>query len=139
MPTRQQKMSSLQQLENDLYALEDPAKAQFLKGFFKCGPGEYAAGDVMLGITVPAQRKVAKKYSDLSLAQVKKLLASKVHEFRFVALVILTAQYRRSDDAGKKRIANFYLQHLRYVNNWDLVDTSAPQIIGDYFFNHDRR
>ena len=131
-------MSSLDDLKNDMFALENPAKAHFLKGFFKSGPGEYAEGDVMLGINVPAQRKIAKKYSTLPLAQVKRLLASREHEFRFVALVVLTAQYRKANAQEKKTIVRFYLAHLRYINNWDLVDTSAPQILGDYFFNHDK-
>jgi 3-methyladenine DNA glycosylase AlkD len=129
---------SLQQLKSELYALENPAKAHFLQGFFKCGPGEYAEGDVMLGITVPVQRKVAKKYSGLPLAEIKQLLKSREHEFRFVALVILTLKYQKADEAGKRSIAKFYLDHLRYVNNWDLVDTSAPQILGDYLFHYDK-
>jgi 3-methyladenine DNA glycosylase AlkD len=136
---KSQKTPSLQQLKSDLYALENPARAHFQQGFFKCGKGEYAEGDVMLGIPVPVQRKVGKKYSGLALAEVKRLLSSREHEFRFVALVILAAQYAKSDAAGKKYIAKFYLNNVRYINNWDLVDTSAPQIIGDYFFNHDQR
>lgn len=139
MANRAASSTLLKHLQTELYALEDPARAKFLQGFFKCGPGEYAEGDVMLGISVPAQRKIAKKHAALPLAQVKKLLPSKLHEFRFVALVILTMQYRKADTARKKQIAKFYLDHLRFVNNWDLVDTSAPQIIGDYFFNYDRR
>jgi len=130
---------SLQLLKSELYALENPARAHFQQGFFKCGPGEYAEGDVMLGIPVPAQRKVAKKYEALSLVDVKRLLVAKEHEMRFVALVILVALYGRADAAGKKKIAKFYLDNLRYINNWDLVDTSAPQIVGDYFFNYDKR
>src|SRR3954470_5389638 len=99
MPPRpkSQKAMSLRRLKSELFAMENPARAHFQKGFFKCGPGEYAEGDVMLGIPVPAQRKVAKKYQALSLADVKKLLASREHEFRFVALVILTGQYRKAD------------------------------------------
>ncbi len=139
MGTKPQKTFSLQQLKTELYALENPARAHFQQGFFKCGPGEYAEGDVMLGIPVPAQRKVAKKYAGLSLEDVRKLLAAPEHEMRFVGLVILTALYGRADAAGKKKIANFYLDNLQYVNNWDLVDTSAPQIVGDFFFNFDRR
>ena len=129
---------SLRDLETELYALENPARAKFQQGFFKCGPGEYAEGDLMLGIPVPVQRKIAKKYAKLPLAQVKKLLVQKPHEFRFVALVILATQYQKADHAGKKDIAKFYVDHLRYINNWDLVDTSAPQIIGDYYFNFDK-
>lgn len=93
----------------------------------------------MLGIPVPAQRKVAKKHKALPLTEIKKLLAAKEHEFRFVGLVILVSQYQKADSTGKKKIAKFYLGNLQYVNNWDLVDTSAPQIIGDHFFNHDKR
>src|SRR5437763_4501036 len=112
---KSQKTPPLQHLKSELYALENPARAHFQQGFFKCGKGEYAEGDVMLGIPVPVQRKVAKKYSGLALADVKRLLASPQHEFRFVALVILTAQYGKSDAAGKKAIAKFYLDNVRYI------------------------
>ena len=137
--TKPQEVMSLRRLKSELFAMEDPPRAHFQQGFFKCGPGEYAEGDSMLGIPVPVQRKVAKRYQALPLADVKRLLASREHEFRFVALVILTAQYRQADAAERKEIVEFYLGHVRYINNWDLVDTSAPQIIGDYFFDHDQR
>src|SRR3954469_24251514 len=100
--SKPQEALSLRRLKNEMFALEDPARAHFQQGFFKCGPGEYAEGDVMLGIPVPAQRKVARKYRALTLADVKKLLASREHELRFVALAILTAQYRKADAVGKK-------------------------------------
>src|SRR3954463_6268872 len=105
MPPRpkSQKAMSLRRLKSELFAMENPARARFQQGFFKCGPGEYAEGDVMLGINVPTQRKVASKYSDLPLSDLKKLLSSREHEFKFVALVILATKYRKADTAAKKK------------------------------------
>ena len=100
--------------------------------FFKMGEGEYGAGDEFIGVTVPEQRKVARQFATLPLAEVKKLLKSKKHEHRFTALLILVERYKGGDEVEKKAVVDFYLTHLDRVNNWDLVDTSAYQILGDY-------
>ena len=122
----------------DLDALRDPEKARVLSRFFKTGTGEYGEGDIFLGIPVPLQRKIARKYPGLSLDDTHRLLSSKIHEHRLVALLILIFKYRRSDGQGKSEIFNFYLQNTSGINNWDLVDLSAQHIIGDYLLTRDR-
>ena len=111
-----------------------PTQARHLQRFFKTSKGEYGYGDVFLGITVPQIRKIANEYKDLTLPQIDKLMASKFHEVRFCGLVILTLQFKSSSEAiVHKKIFDFYLKQVKAerVNNWDLVDVSAP-IIGQY-------
>jgi 3-methyladenine DNA glycosylase AlkD len=122
----------------DLDKLKDPEKARVLSRFFKTGKGEYGEGDIFLGIPVPLQRKVARKYPGLSLEDAQGLLSSKIHEHRLVALLILIFKYRRSDGKGKSEIFDFYLKNTSGINNWDLVDLSAQHIIGDYLLMSDR-
>jgi 3-methyladenine DNA glycosylase AlkD len=129
---------SFEDVVKDLDKLKDPEKARGLSRFFKTGKGEYGEGDIFLGIPVPLQRKIAKKYPDLSLDNVQRLLSSKMHEHRLVALLILIFQYRRLDGKGKNEIFNFYLQNTSGINNWDLVDLSAPLIIGDYLLTRNK-
>src|SRR3990167_3121226 len=119
-------------IQVDLNKQADIKKAKVYQLFFKTGKGQYGEGDKFIGLTVPQQRAIAKKYSTLSLTSVKKLLQSKIHEYRLTALLILVDQYQKSDDSGQKIICDYYLKHARYVNNWDLVDSSADKILGDY-------
>ncbi len=128
----------LDHIKRDLSQLSDPDRAKKLSGFFKTGKGQYGEGDVFLGIPVPEQRKVAKKYIDLSLKDLQELLNSKIHEHRFTALVILISKYRKAEKLGKEEIFNFLLKNIENINNWDLVDSSAPRIVGDYLVNKDR-
>lgn len=107
--------------------------------FFKTGPGEYGEGDAFLGVAVPDQRAIAKKYRDASLKDVEKLLQNKLHECRLTALFILIHKYNKADAKEKKIIVNFYKKNLQYVNNWDLVDSSASYILGDYLLDKDRK
>ncbi len=130
---------SVAQLKKDLLAEVKPGKKAALERFFKTGKGQYGEGDVFLGVMVPEQRKVAKKYSELSLKGIKTLLYSKIHEHRLVSLFILIDKYKRSDEKGKKEIYNFYLKNTKQVNNWDLVDLSAHKIVGDYLLDKDRK
>lgn len=109
-----------------------------LSRFFKTGKGQYGEGDCFLGITVPAQRRIAEKYRGLSVSDIKKLLSSKAHEHRLVALLILIIQYRKGSPEGKKRLCDFYLDNRARINNWDLVDISSPHIPGDYLLEKDR-
>jgi len=113
-------------------------RAKASKWFFKTGPGEYGEGDEFIGITVPVMRKIAKEFKDLPLSDLKKLLNSKIHEYKFTSLVILVSQYRKGDDKKKKQIANFYIANKKWVNNWDLVDSSALYILGDYLLSKDK-
>jgi 3-methyladenine DNA glycosylase AlkD len=127
----------LDQIIRDLSKLSDPEKAKNLSRFFKTGKGQYGEGDVFWGITVPAQRKIAKRYIDLSLSDLQELLSNKIHEHRLTALLILVLKYRKADDPGKDEIFGFYLKNTENINNWDLVDLSSPKIIGDYLANKD--
>jgi len=114
-------------------------KASDLSWFFKTRKGEYGYGDVFLGVTVPQQRLIVGKYKDIPLKEVAELLQEKIHEFRFCALIILVEKYRKGDDKTKKLIVDLYLDNLKFINNWDLVDVSAPSIIGDFFFNKNKK
>lgn len=125
---------NISSLKAELKKAGDPEKAKDLSRFFKTGKGQYGEGDVFIGVRVPLNRKISRKYINLSLADIKEMLNSPVHEYRFAALEILVYKYRKGDAGGKKRIFEFYLSNLRNVNNWDLVDTSAPHIIGDYIY-----
>ncbi len=125
----------LNQIKKDLSQLGDPEKARNLSWFFKTEKGQYGEGDIFLGISVPEQRKVAKKYIDLSLDDLQELLNSKIHEHRFTALVILISKYRKAEKSTKTEIFEFYLKNAENINNWDLVDLSAPRIVGDYLLN----
>lgn len=100
--------------------------------FFKCGPGEYGEGDVFIAVTVPAQRSVARRFGDLPLAEIDRLLTSRIHEERLTALFILVHQFTRGDDRRRKQIFTLYMKRLRFINNWDLVDSSAAQIVGGW-------
>ena len=128
----------LDKIKREMSQLSDPDRAKNLSWFFKTGKGQYAEGDIFLGIIVPEQRKVAKKYVNLSLDDLQELLSSKVHEHRFTALVILISKYRKAEKSGKKEIFNFYLKNTENVNNWDLVDVSAPRIVGNYLLDRER-
>jgi len=126
----------LNQLKEDLLKLGNSEKAKILSRFFKTGKGEYGDGDVFLGIKVPEQRKVAKKYLNLSLEDIQKLLSSEVHEHRLTSLFILIDKYKKSDD--KKEIFDFYLKNTKKINNWDLVDLSAGNVLGNYLLEKDK-
>ena len=122
----------ISEIKKELRKEADKNKAKILAGYFKTGKGEYGEGDVFLGIVVPEQRKIAKKFSNLPLSEIQKLLNSKIHEHRFTALEILVMQFAKSNEKDRKNILNFYLKNKKYVINWDLVDTSAPYLLGEY-------
>lgn len=124
----------LEGLRKELRALSDPKKALVLQRFFKTGKGEYGEGDVFLGVMVPESRLVARKYAELAIHDVRKLLRSKIHEERLVALLILVRRHGRDPE----RTAKFYLNNVAWVNNWDLVDLTAPGILGAYLERRDR-
>lgn len=127
-----------QNFKKDLLKLKDPQKAKIYGRFFKTGKGEYGEGDVFLGIVVPRQREVAKKYKELNLTDLQKLLQNKTHEYRLTSLFILILKFKTTDKKLKKEIYDFYLQNIENINNWDLVDLSAPNIVGGYLFDKER-
>ena len=122
-----------------LRSLGCPQQAAILARFFKTGPGQYGEGDVFIGVKVPVIRKVAKEFKSLPLAEVECLLHSEIHEERLLALVILVGQFEKGDDATRKQIYDLYLANTQHINNWDLVDLSAPQIVGGYLEQRSRR
>lgn len=124
---------NLDQLKSNLRAYVNPDKAAFFPRFFKAGPGEYAEGDKFLGVTVPNQRALAKQYFRLlTLAETTRLLQSPWHEERLTALFILILKYQKGNQTTKNEIFDVYLENTAYVNNWDLVDSSAEYIVGPW-------
>lgn len=130
--------SMLDRLKSDMLQLANPEKAVILARFFKTGKGEYGEGDTFLGITVPEQRKIARKYSLLPLKDIRKLLSGKIHEHRLTALLILVIKYSKADEGDREDILNFYLNNIRYINNWDLADLSADKILGAHLLKRDK-
>lgn len=127
-------MSILDNVKKDLRSFQRPEKAKILMRFFKTGKGEYGEGDEFLGLMTAEARSVASKYPSLLPPEIGKLLASKIHEERVVAVMILTKQFRKADLSGKKKIYDFYFKNISGINNWDLVDCSAPLIVGGYLY-----
>lgn len=125
-------------LSTELKKLQNKEKAKILSKFFKTGKGEYGEGDLFLGIQVPKQREIVKRFWDkIDLKELAELLYSRFHEERLTALLILVKKYEKS--SNKKKIVSFYLKNLRRVNNWDLVDLSAPNILGDFLLNRNKK
>lgn len=126
-------------LQKKIRQLSDPAKAKILQGFFKTGPGQYAEGDLFLGVNVPQTRTICKQFIDLPKSELKVLLESPYHEDRLAAVLILVHHFERADSVKiKKEITNFYLKNKHSINNWDLVDQSAHKIVGAYCFETDQ-
>jgi 3-methyladenine DNA glycosylase AlkD len=126
-------------IERELAELADPEHAATLQRFFKTGPGGYGEGDVFLGVRMPALRRVARRNSDASLEACRELLAGELHEHRLAALVILRERFERGDSAERERIADLYLEGRGGVDNWDLVDASAPYLLADRVRRSPRR
>jgi len=121
-----------------LRKLANKKKAKILQRFFKSGPGEYGEGDKFWGITVPAIRQTARGYIDLPLTEVRKLLGSPMHEARLLGLLTLVLRFSKLFPAEQKKVFCFYLKMTARINNWDLVDLSAPSIAGEYLADKDR-
>jgi 3-methyladenine DNA glycosylase AlkD len=127
------------EIHKELETYSTPEKREFLPYFFKTGKGQYGEGDKFLGVVVPDIRKVAKKYKDISSGELAGLLNSEYHECRLCALLILVEVFRKTkDEAKRKEIVDFYLSHTHRINNWDLVDLSAKDIVGEYLVDKDR-
>ncbi len=133
-------LNNLDQIQKELAALASAERAEVSRRFFKTGPGQYGEGDIFIGITVPECRKIAQKYHrEISLEELAELLNSTIHEERLIALKILVTKYEKTKDLTEKTLLkDFYLDHLSSVNNWDLVDGSAPYILGNFLINQDR-
>lgn len=129
---------SLEQLKIELNLLKNPEKQKILSSFFKTGKGQYGEGDIFLGIPVPQQRKVTKKFFNISLNDLQELLNSRIHEYRLTALLILVEKYKKANNETKSSIFNFYLKNTKNIDNWDLVDLSAPKIVGEFLSDKDK-
>jgi 3-methyladenine DNA glycosylase AlkD len=121
-----------------LQELADPRHAVNLLRFFKTGPGQYGAGDAFLGLRVPQLRQLVREFRHLDLAEVVELLQSKWHEARLLALMIMVEQYKRGDERERREIYRHYLRNTARINNWDLVDSSAPHIVGAHLRDRSR-
>lgn len=128
-------MSLYNQLIAEFDQLADADKAKHLMRFFKTGKGDYGEGDLFLGITVPEQRKLVRKYKLLDDISLSKLIKSKYHEHRLTGLLILTQKYE-STKTEKTKYYRMYIDHINYVNNWDLVDTTCHKVVGHYLLNN---
>jgi 3-methyladenine DNA glycosylase AlkD len=123
-------------IQDELRALGDKKRAVLVAHYFKTGKGEYGEGDVFIGLTVPQVRAVARKYRELPLREVEKLLHNKIHEFRLTALLILCAKFEKASERDQKNIVDLYVRNTEYINNWDLVDLSSHEILGVYLLAH---
>jgi len=121
----------------EMQKLYSKERAEHSKRFFKTGKGEYGEGDIFLGLSVPEQRKLAKKYKELSMSNLQRLLNSKIHEHRLVAGIILLHKYKSTEK--KEEIFNFYLKNTKRFNNWDLVDITCPHIVGKFLLDKNRK
>lgn len=131
-------MEIINLVKDDLKKYSNPENIKTVSRFFKTGKGEYGEGDIFLGIKVPDQRKVVSKYyKSISLEEVEFLLKSEIHEFRLCSLLFLEKIFTKKNEL-KETVVNIYLRNLKFVNNWDLVDTSAHKILGVWFKNRDR-
>lgn len=130
--------TSLIKLKAEFKRAADPARAALLSRYFKTGKGEYAEGDVFLGLTVPQIRRLAGEFRGLPVKDVLVLLRSPRHEERLCALLLLTGRFRRGDEKERAAVYRVYLANTRYINNWDLVDLSAPEIVGGWLKNRSR-
>ena len=128
----------IDRIMQELKEAGSPEKAKVYARFFKTGRGEYGEGDVFLGVTVPEQRRIAKKHIELGFDDVRKLLYSKYHEHRLTGFIILVYKYEKADDTQKQKIADFYLKHRHQGNNWDLVDCIADKILGRHLLDKDK-
>lgn len=122
-----------------LKQLASPEKAIILSRFFKTGPGEYGQGDIFLGLTVPQQRAIAKQFKTLPLPEIQKLLLNPIHEIRLTGALILVEQYEHSQSSKQKDYLDFYLNNITAFNNWDLIDLSAPKILGSYLVDNQNK
>jgi 3-methyladenine DNA glycosylase AlkD len=123
----------------ELLSIANPEKAKFLQGFFKTEKGQYAEGDVLLGIVVPLTRDIVKKSPPLPFEEIQILLNSKFHEVRLAGLLFLVKQFKKAKEAERKKIFDFYLQNARKANNWDLVDLTCRDVIGEFLLDKNDR
>jgi 3-methyladenine DNA glycosylase AlkD len=133
------KHSFIKEISVAIRNTQDETRAAHCQKFFKTGKGEYGEGDVFLGVRVPELRKLAKTYKHISTYDITHFLKSKYHEERQFALFVMLNQFKKADDKTKESIFQLYLNHTSHINNWDLVDATAHEIVGGFLFDKDRR
>lgn len=132
-------MDTANQIREIMRVRANKRSAALLARFFKTGPGQYGAGDAFLGLNMPTQRAIARQYRDLPIKEIEKLLPSKFHEERMVALLIIVDQFERANDEnGCARLYKVYLKNIKWINSWDLVDVTTPKVVGAYLSSHSR-
>ncbi len=122
-----------------LESMANPEYAAHAQHFFKTGKGEYGEGDKFLGIRVPELRKMVRRYKGLQLENIEKFLSSEYHEIRLFGFLFLAVKFKTAGEADQEKIYTIYMSHKQWVNNWDIVDTTAPNVIGRYLLNRDRK
>lgn len=127
--------NNITKIKTEIKEKQNKEKAKLLSRYFKTGKGEYAEGDIFVGLMVPQSRLIAKEFFDISLSEVEELLHSKIHEERLIALFILVHQFQKADEKKKKIIFDLYLHSTKCINNWDLVDLSSHKIVGEYLLD----
>src|SRR3989344_1279457 len=127
----------LSQIKKELDSKANKEKSLIYSGFFKTKKGQYGEGDIFIGLTVPEQRDLAKKYVDLNFKDIEQLLSNKIHEYRLTGLLILVYKYEKYEN--KKEIFDFYLKNINASNNWDLIDCIADKILGKYLIDKDKK
>jgi 3-methyladenine DNA glycosylase AlkD len=132
-------LTYVQEIRARLRKLGDKQRAAAARRYFKTGPGGYGESDIFMGVTVPELRKLATEYQAITLTEIKELLRSAIHEERLLALLLLVHAYASGEGRTKKKIYELYLKNTRYINNWDLVDTSAPHIVGDFLMDKGKK
>jgi 3-methyladenine DNA glycosylase AlkD len=125
-------------LRNKLSNAADNQRADFMQRYFKTGKGEYGEGDIFIGVSVPEQRKIAKQFLDIPFKELHELLHSKIHEERLTALLNLVYRFEKANENGRKEIFNFLIKNRKQINNWDLVDLTAPKSIGEYLVDKEK-
>lgn len=131
-------MSIAAEIKSHLQQLGSPVDALFLQRFFKTGPGQYGYGDVFIGVRVPNTRKLLSRHRNLTQQDIIPLLVSPIHEERLFALIAMVSIFEKGDESARKSVYQLYLDHTVYINNWDLVDISAPKIVGAFLSDKSR-
>ncbi len=130
---------NLREFEKRIKAESNKQQAKSLQWFFKTGVGEYGEGDVFAGIKMPVQRQIAKEFKNLNFDDIRELIVSKIHEERMIGLLILQGKYEQGDEKEKEKVFKFYIRNRKAINNWDLVDISAPKIVGEHLLERDKK
>ena len=131
-------MNEYKKLTQEIKTSSKKEQAEQCQRFFKTGKGEYGEGDTFIGIKVPILRSLSRKYKKLPLVDTVRFIQSPIHEYRMVGLFILIFLYKAGDESIRRRIFDLYLKNTKHINNWDLVDLSAPNIVGDYLLDKPR-